>query len=522
MNKINKSSFISADRLLNNLKKVITGTGASRFLGLIRDVSTTNLLGASIFHDIFVICLKIPNLFRRFFAEGAFNQAFIPIYSDYVKANQEKDANEFLNSLAGVLINFLFIFTIFTLIFAPAFIFIFAPGFYFDPIKQDISVKVLRIMFPYLALISLVAFAGGIQNTHNKFSIPAFTPVIFNLSLIIAAILIAPKYEMPIFVLAWGVLLAGFLQLLLQIFPLLQIKKLPLPKLDFRAPGLKKFYNLILPAIFAGGIIQINLFVDTIFASLLKTGSPTWLYVSDRLIQFPMGIFAIAMGTVILPMLSQYNSTQDKDKFKEVISKGQRFVLFIGIPSLIGLFICSEDLISTIFYRGAFTSIDVINSSYSLMAFSIGLPFFMIMKVLTPAFFARKDTKTPMFVALISLILNAFLNYYLAFVLDYGHIGIAIGSSLAAMISVLILEIILYKQGFFKIKNFFNRFNIMVCVSSLFLIFFLIFYTSQIDFIKLTQAQRVLYLFIEVTVSVVLYFSISRLFFKKPLRLLLN
>ena len=188
MNKINKSRLIPADRLLNNLKKVVTGTVASRFFGLIRDISTTNLLGASIFHDIFVICLKIPNLFRRFFAEGAFNQAFIPIYSDYVKANQEKDANEFLNSLAGVLINFLFIFTIFTLIFAPAFIFIFAPGFYFDPIKQDISVKVLRIMFPYLALISLVAFAGGIQNTHNKFSIPAFTPVIFNLCLMICQV----------------------------------------------------------------------------------------------------------------------------------------------------------------------------------------------------------------------------------------------------------------------------------------------------------------------------------------------
>lgn len=193
MNKINKSRLIPADRLLNNLKKVVTGTGASRFFGLIRDISTTNLLGASIFHDIFVICLKIPNLFRRFFAEGAFNQAFIPIYSDYVKANQERDANEFVNSLAGVLINFLFIFTIIALIFAPAFIFIFAPGFYIDPTKQDISVKVLRIMFPYLALISLVAFAGGIQNTHNKFSIPAFTPVIFNLCLIIAAILICSE-----------------------------------------------------------------------------------------------------------------------------------------------------------------------------------------------------------------------------------------------------------------------------------------------------------------------------------------
>ena len=506
----------------NALKKVIGLTGLSRIFGLVRDIATTNLLGASIFHDIFVVVLKIPNLFRRFFAEGAFNQAFIPIYSDFEKENQKDATDEFLNSLAGILISTLFIFTILVLIFAPVFIFIFAPGFYLDPMKKDISINVLRIMFPYLALISLVAFAGGIQNTHKKFSIPAFTPVVFNICLIIAAILVAPMFEMPVYVLAWGVLLSGVLQLLIQILPLWRINRLPIPKLNINNPGLNKFFRLILPAILAGGIIQINLLIDTIFASFLETGSPTWLYVSDRLVQFPMGIFAIAIGTILLPTLSKYDLNFEREKFILSIQKGQRFVLFIGIPSLIGLFFCSEDLISTIFYRGAFTASDVINSSYSLMAFSFGLPFFMLMKVLTPAFFARKDTKTPMYVALISLIINAVLNYYLAFVLNYGHVGIAVGSSIAAIVSVCVLEILLYRDGFIKIKNIFNKFNLNIIISSLFVIVFLYFYTSKINFIEISQSERIVFLLIEVIVSIIIYFAISRLILKKPIRFLFD
>ncbi len=522
MNKINNINKESSGGLFNNLRKVVSGTGLSRIFGLIRDISTTNLMGASIFHDIFVICLKIPNLFRRFFAEGAFNQAFIPIYSDYEKENNLDSTFEFLNSLAGILITTLFIFTLIVLIFAPIFIFIFAPGFYFDPVKKDLAINVLRIMFPYLALISLVAFAGGIQNTHKRFSIPAYTPVFFNLSLIIAAVVIAPKYEMPIYVLAWGVLLAGIVQLLIQILPLWRINRLPIPRLNFNNTGIKKFFRLIVPAVLAGGIIQINLLIDTIFASLLETGSPTWLYISDRLIQFPMGIFAIAIGTVLLPTLSKFDLNHEKDKFIVGIQKGQKFVLYIGLPSLIGLFFCAEDLISTIFYRGAFTSMDVINSSYSLMAFSFGLPFFMLMKVLTPAFFARKDTKTPMYVALVSLFLNVVFNYYLAFVLDYGHVGIAIGSSLAAIISVLTLEIVLYRDGFIKSTSVVNKFSLNVFISSLFLIIFLYFYTSEINFMQLTQVERIFYLSIEVFASVFIYFSISRLMLNKPLRFLFN
>ena len=512
---------VQNSKLLLSLKKVSGWTGVSRLFGLFRDIATTSLLGASVFHDIFVVTLKIPNLFRRFFAEGAFNQAFIPIYSEYQSEKNEYVTKDFINALAGNFLIVLFVFTLLVLLIAPIFILIFAPGFYVDDFKRDIATDTLRIMFPYLGLISLVAFAGGIQNTHGRFSLPASTPIIFNSCLIIAAIFIAPKYELPIYILAWGVVVAGLMQLFIQFFPLKQIDRLPVPKIDFHHPGTIKVFKLMIPAIIAGGILQINLLVDTIFASLLTTGSPTWLYVSDRLIQFPMGIFAIAIGTVLLPELSKLSSDQDKTKFIDRVKKGQRFVVFIGIPSFIGLAFCSVDLISTIFLRGEFGVGDVYQSSFSLIAFSFGLPFFMLMKVLTPTFFARKDTKTPMYIALISLMTNACLNYILAFTFGFGHIGIAIGSSISAIISVLILEIILIKQGIVVLHNPVNRFNLSVLVSSIFMIFFL-HYSSSYSFIDLNSFERVLFLLFKVLISITIYFSFARLIYGKPLKEILD
>ena len=515
---MNQKIHSSNSSIFNSVKKVGGWTGISRVFGLIRDITTTSLLGASVFHDIFVVTLKIPNLFRRFFAEGAFNQAFIPVYSDYQKNNIEKDTKEFINSLAGTFVGILFVFTILVLIFAPIFIFIFAPGFYFDDLKRELAVSVLRIMFPYLALISLVAFAGGIQNTHGRFSLPASTPIIFNVSLITAAVFIAPMFEIPIFALAWGVLVAGFVQLAIQVLPLKQINRLPIPRLDFSNSGSKKVFQLMIPAILAGGIIQINLLVDTIFASLLVTGSPTWLYVSDRLIQFPMGIFAIAIGTVLLPALSKIDFDNNKNEFISSLKKGQRFVLFIGIPSFIGLAFCSIDLVSTLFYRGEFSENDVNQASLSLIAFSFGLPFFMLMKVLTPAFFARKDTKTPMYIALVSLVLNASLNYLLAFVFNYGHVGIAVGSSIAAFVSIIILEIILVKKNIVKLQNPFNRFNFSILVSSVSLITFLYVTSLFINFIDLSELERVFYLLLKIFLAMIIYFGVARLINLKPLR----
>ena len=489
--------------------KVGGWTLVSRVAGLIRDIFTTNLLGASIFHDIFVVVLKIPNVFRKLFAEGAFSQAFIPIYSEYISSKDEKSSQDFLNALFGILLSALFIFTALALLFAPVFILIFAPGFYFDIQKQDLAVSLLRIMFPYLALISLVAFAAGIQNSHNKFSIPAITPLIFNLSLIGSAWLVAPKIDIPVMALAWGVLLAGFLQLVFQIAPLASIKKIPVPKIDFQNPGVKKFFILILPAIVAGGIAQINLLVDTIFASLLITGSPTWLYVSDRLIQFPMGIFAIAVGTVLLPGLSKSYAQKEIKAFTEQLENAFKLIFFLAIPSLIGLILFASPLLATIFQRGAFLWTDVQQASLSLIGFSLGLPFFMAMKVLVPAFFSRQNTKTPMLIAFLSLLINVCLNYLLAFYFGLGHLGLAIASSISAIVSVMILSFILKTEGLISFSGIFSAFSFKVLIASVALISFLSIFNQYFDFELFTEVQRLLHLGAAVIGSLIIYFGVS-------------
>jgi putative peptidoglycan lipid II flippase len=364
-------------------------------------------------------------------------------------------------------------------------------------------------MFPYLALISLVAFAAGIQNSHNKFSIPAATPLIFNLSLIGSAWLVAPKIDIPVMALAWGVLLAGFLQLLFQIAPLAIIKKIPVPKIDFQNQGVKKFFILILPAILAGGIAQINLLIDTIFASLLMTGSPTWLYVSDRLIQFPMGIFAIAIGTVLLPSLSKAYAEKAENTFILQLEHAFKLIFFLAIPSLIGLVLFASPLLATIFQRGAFLWSDVEQASLSLIGFAFGLPFFMAMKVLVPAFFSRQDTKTPMLIALLSLLVNIILNYLLAFYLELGHLGLAIASSFSAVMSVIILSLLLKKDGLISFAGIFSPFSFKVLIAGVALISFLLIYNQYFNFELFTEIQRLLHMSIAVVVSLLVYFGVS-------------
>ena len=504
--------------MLNSYFKVGGWTGISRVFGLLRDITTTSLLGSSLLHDIFVVVLKIPNVFRRFFAEGAFSQAFIPVYNEYEEHKTAAETKEFINNLSGTLLTFLFSFTLLALFLAPIFILLFAPGFYFDPLKKDIAVDVLRIMFPYLGLISLVAFAGGIQNSHKKFSLPAATPVVFNLCIILSAFFLAPIFSVPIFGLAWGVLLAGIIQLLIQLAPLKQIDRLPIPRLDFNNQGVKKVFFLMLPALLAGGVAQINLLIDTVFASLLITGSPTWLYVSDRLIQFPLGIFAIAIGTVLLPTLSKANQNENLNLFKDQLKKSQRLVMFLAIPSLVGLALCSDHLISTLFQRGEFTFSDVNQASKSLIAFSLGLPFFMLMKVLVPAFFSRQDTKTPMYAAIAALISNIILNYVFVFIVGYDHAGLALASSISATLSCGILFLILVNDKYIQLQNPFNRFNLSVLTASIIVGIFLIYGPFNIDFNSLSFTERLLTLLLEVGFSILLYLGITRVVIGKSLR----
>ena len=306
--------------------------------------------------------------------------------------------------------------------------------------------------------------------------------------------------------------------MVIQIAPLAAIDRIPIPRLNFYHPGVRKVLMVMLPAIFAGGIMQINILVDTIFASLLETGSPTWLYISDRLIQLPMGIFAIAIGTVLLPLLSKIDFKNNKIQFIDNVRKSQRLVLLIGLPSCIGIYFCSEAIIAAIFYRGEFTYIDVIKTSLSLKVLALGLPFFMLMKILIPSFFSRKLTRAPVIVAAISLILNILLNYVFAFIYGYGHIGIAIGSAIAALISVLILEFILIKDGVVKLVNPLNRFNLTLLLSCLVLSVYLIWFNQYFSFQEMNALNRILILSAEVVSAILLYFICIKVFLGNKLR----
>ena len=445
----------------------------SRVFGVLRDITTTYVLGAGIAHDIFVVMLKIPNLFRRMVAEGAFNQAFIPVLTEYKSTKSKEELKSLLDVSFTAISSLVLTLSIIFMIFAPIIVLIFAPGFYFDPLKKDLAIEILRITFPYLFFISIVAFFGSVLNSFNVFSIPAATPIAFNLSIIVGATFFTEYFQLPVLAIAWGVFIAGILQLLINLIPIIKLKLIPKFKLNFNNPGLKKIFILMLPGILSGGIIQINILVDTIFASLLKTGSPTWLYLSDRLIQLPLGIFAIAAATVILPALSSSSATNNVLEFNRKFNWAIKFIFLLGIPSSIGLYFLSYEIINILFLRGEFSELDVINTSYSLKAFCFGLVAFMTIKILNVGFFAKQDPKTPMYVALLSLFLNVGLNWLLAFKFGYGHVGLAIGSVISAIVSFIVLMFFLLKRSILVLETQSFVFLFKIIISSLGLLTFL-------------------------------------------------
>mgnify|MGYP001315771093 CR=1 FL=1 len=491
--------------------KVGGWTFASRILGLLRDISTTNLLGASVFHDVFVVILKIPMVFRGLFAEGAFSQAFIPVYKSLITKNKHADSKIFVDSLFTIMLISLFFITLLALIFAPVIVFIFAPGFYFESETKTLAVDLLRIMFPYLGLISLVSFAAGIQNSNNYFSVPAATPLIFNLVLIAISLFFARHFEIPVIALAWGVLLSGFLQLMIQIFPLIKLKIIPKISFNFNNQYIKKFLILILPALIAGGVSQINLLIDTIFASYLRAGSPTWLYVSDRLMQFPLGIFAVAISVVLLPTLTKSFANNNLLEFESSLLNGIKLVAFVAIPSTLGLIIFGHQILDMLFRRGEFMPYDISMSFLSLQMLAFGLPFFMLIKVLIPAFFAQQDTKTPLQIAILSLLLNIILNYIFAFSLGFGHYGLALGSSIAAFISGMLLILKLKHSSIIKFNKGLVLFFVRILVASIVMSFFLLIIDDVFNFSSLNSFWNIVITILCVLFSVIIYLSSSYL-----------
>ncbi len=421
----------------------VTGgmTLLSRISGLLRDVVFANLLGAGagIAADAFYVAFRIPNFLRRIFAEGAFSQAFVPVLAEYRAHGSIAAARAFVDEVAGVFGVVLVAVTVIGVLAAPLIVMALAPGFLADPDKYALTVDMLRVMFPYIFFISFVAMAAGILNTYRRFGVAEFTSVLLNLSLIAAALWLAPYLDPPARALAWGVFVAGIVQLLFQIPFLSRLHMLPRPRvvLSERHDGVTRLIKLMLPAMFGVSIAQINLLVNTLLASFLVTGSVSWLYYSDRLMEFPVGVFGIALATVILPSLAHRHAKDSPEEFSRLLDWALRWAFVIGVPATVGLVALSGPLVSTIYHHGRFTAHDVEMSTTALMAFSAGLPAFILVKILAPGFYARQDTKTPVRIGMVAMAVNIVLSLILIFPLK--HVGLAAAVSVAAFVNAALL-----------------------------------------------------------------------------------
>ncbi len=452
---------------------VVSGmTMISRLLGFVRDMVIARVFGAGMGTDAFFVAFKIPNFLRRLFAEGAFSQAFVPVLSEYKSNREHEEVRQLTRKVAGTLGGILFLVTLVGVIAAPLLIMVFAPGFIGEQEKFDLASGMLRVTFPYLLFISLTALAGGVLNSYGRFGVPAFTPVLLNISMISVAIWLAPHMEQPVTALAWGVFIAGVAQLLFQLPFLARLRLLGWPRWDWHDSGVKRIIQLMLPAIFGSSVAQINLLFDTLLASLLVTGSVSWLYYSDRLVEFPLGVFGIALATVILPSLSRQHATQSPEKFSRTLDWALRWVLLLGTPCSVGLFILAGPMLTTLFHYGQFTAVDVQMASLSLMAYSLGLLGFILVKVLAPGYYARQNTRTPVRIGIIAMLANMVLNVLFVAPMVWldipgPHTGLALATACSAFLNAGLLLRGLRREGVFQAQPGWGRLLLQVLLANL-------------------------------------------------------
>jgi putative peptidoglycan lipid II flippase len=423
--------------LIKSTASVGSMTLLSRVLGLARDIVIARFFSASDAADAFFVAFKIPNFLRRLFAEGAFSLAFVPVLTEYRSNFSAAETRDLIDRVAGTLGTILLLLSALGVAASPLLIGVFAAGFLDQPDKFELTADMLRITFPYILLISMTAMSGGILNTWKRFTVPAFTPVLLNLSLIGCAVYLSPRLELPITALAWGVLIAGIAQLLFQLPFLYREGLLPRPKWGWPHPGVQKIVKLMIPALFGSSVAQINLLFDTFIASFLVGGSVSWLYYADRLLEFPLGVFGIALATVVLPNLSEAHYRQGATHFNDTLRWAIQLSLLIAVPATFGLFLLAQPILATLFEYGAFTAGDSLMSALSLMAYSLGLPAFILIKILANGFYARQDTRTPVRIGIQSMFLNMALNVlFVVSMLNTGfvapHVGLALATSLAA------------------------------------------------------------------------------------------
>lgn len=449
-------------------------TFLSRILGFVRDMVAAYMFGASPGYDAFVLAFRIPNLMRRLFAEGAFSQAFVPVLSEYQTNKSDSEVQDFVNHITGNLMLILSLVTIVGIVCAPLFIYLFAPGFE-DGSRHAYATAMLRLTFPYIFFISLTALAGSLLNTHGKFGIPAFTPVLLNISMIIASCFLAPHMQKPEMALAWGVLLAGIAQLVFQIPFLSRMGLLPRPKINWRDAAVRKVLLLMPPALFGAAIYQITLLVDSLFASFLQPGSISWLYYADRLMEFPLGMIGVGLTTVILPSLAKQHSRGATQEFSKTLDWGLRCVFLIGVPAMLGLFMLSGPLVTTLFQSGKFTSTDVLMTSQCLMAYALAVLGIMLAKIFSSAFYATQNIKTPVRISVFILISNVLLNAIL--IHNFAHVGLAMATSLSSLLNAGLLFRKWRSMHAFSIQPGWRTFLTKLLVASMGMVAFLWFVT---------------------------------------------
>jgi len=449
--------------LLRALATVSSMTLLSRILGFVRDFVIARAFGAGMMTDAFFVAFKLPNLLRRLFAEGAFSQAFVPVLGEYKNKRGEVETRRLVDNVASLLFLALLVVTAIGIAGAALLVYVSAPGFAADGEKFELTITLTRITFPYILFMSLVALAGGVLNTWSRFAVPAFTPVLLNLSFIVMALFAAPYFDPPVLALAWAVFIGGVLQLAFQIPSLKKIGMLPRLSFDWRDEGVRRILKLMAPAALGVSVSQVSLLINTIFASFLAAGSVSWLYYADRLMEFPAGMLGAALGTILLPSLAKCHADQRLDDYSKLLDWGLRLTLLLAAPAALAMAIIAAPLVATLFHHGAFSADDVYRTRDALAAYSLGLVALILIKVLAPGFYARQNIRTPVKIAIVSLIATQLLNLLLIGWLK--HAGLALAISLAACLNAGLLYRGLRQHGIYAPQPGWAGFSLRLSVA---------------------------------------------------------
>ena len=492
--------------LLKSLAAVSSMTMVSRVLGFVRDAIIARVFGAGMATDAFFVAFKLPNLLRRVFAEGAFSQAFVPILAEYKSRQDIEDTRLFVSYISGLLTLVLALITGLGMLAAPWIIMVTAPGFTDDADKFALTSSLLRITFPYILLISTASLVGAVLNTWNRFSVPAFAPTLLNISMILFALFAAPHFDPPILALAWAVTLGGILQLAYQLPYLKKIGMLVLPRINFKDSGSLRVVRQMGPAILGVSVSQISLIINTIFASFLASGSVSWMYYADRLMEFPAGVLGVALGTILLPSLAKTYSSGDHEGYNRLMDWGLRLCFLLALPCSVALGILAQPLVVSLFQYGSFSAFDALMTQRALVAYSIGLLGLIAVKVLAPGFYSRQNIKTPVKIAIVTIIITQLMN--LAFIGPLKHAGLSLSIGLGACLNAALLYWQLRRQDIFRPlpgwKLFLIRLLVAVAVMSAVLIGMLILLPSWETG---TMFHRLARLMLVVVVGATAYFA---------------